>query len=573
MTETVKSYCRLCQAFCGYEVTVEDGRITRLRGDRSDPVSLGYACFKGLRAAEFIRDEKRLLGPLKRDGTSLAPVDSKRLFQEAGERLARIIAQSGPEAVGFFVGTQAYFNALATTFTSAFAAALKTPKVFTTMTIDQSAKWIAPARMGDWQAGSQPFEEADVWMFAGANPMNTMVAGAGANLFGFYHPLEKMRRAKSRGMKLIVIDPRASETARLADLHLQVRPGWDSELAASLLHVVLREGWIDQDFCRDYVDGLEALATALAPFTPECVAPLAGIAARDIEAAAAMFARDGSRGMVGTGTGPDMSRHSNTAEHLYQLLNVVCGRFPREGDAIPNPGVLRSKPVPTADVIPPTREWESSARTRVNGLGTIRGTMMSAELTNEMLHEGEGRLRALIVVGGNPQVALPDQAKAEAALARLDLLVVIDPVLSGTAKLADYVIAPKVYYERADHTLYLEHMFPRPYAHVTAPVVQPPPGSDVVDEWYALWRLAQAAGIALDIDGFDFQTNQAPSTEQLLAHIARNSALPYEEIASRGQGAVFAVPEVRVGARRGQVRFQVFPADVAREVTGIAAAL
>jgi anaerobic selenocysteine-containing dehydrogenase len=317
---------------------------------------------------------------------------------------------------------------------------------------------------------------------------------------------------------------------------------------------------------------LEALRQSVAPFSPDVVAPLAGVDAEQIRAAAAMFARDGRRGMVGTGTGPDMARFSNTAEHLYQAINVVCGRFPRPGDRIANPGVLRPPFAMSADVVPPMREWESGPRTAANGLGRIRGTMMSAEISNEIMHPGEGRLRALIVVGGNPQVALPDQAFAEKALAAIDLLIVIDPKLSGTARLADYVIAPKLPYERADHSLYLERNFQVPFSHYTDAVVPPPEGSDVVDDWYALWRIAEAAGLSLQFAGEPLaapESPQAPSSEELLARLVKGSRVPLEQVKAAGQGALFD-SELRVAPRSSDTRFEVMPADVAAEVEQVA---
>lgn len=473
MAEIKKSYCRVCQAFCGYEVFVENGRIVRLRGDASDPMSEGYACFKGMRHAELYRSPKRLMRSMKRMGDEFVAMASEDLLAEAGRKLASLIERHGPGCVGFFIGTQALFNAPAPPMIAAFAKSLPTPRVFTTMTIDQSAKWIGENRLGAWAAGPQPFEGAGVWMFAGSNPMVSMVAGAGANQFAFTNPAKRMERAKARGMKIVVIDPRVTETALAADLHLQIRPGRDVELAAALIHVILEQGWHDQAFCADYVEQLDTLREAVAPFSPEICADAIGVGAGDIRRAAEMFSRARS-GMAGTGTGPDMARHSNTAEHLYQALNVLCGRFPREGERVSSPRVLRPPANPTADVTPPAREWESGPRSLTHGLGRMKGTMMSAEIAGEITHPSPQRMRAMICVGGNMAVALPHQPQAQQALSALDLLIVIDPVMSATARLAHYVVAPKLQYERADHTAYLEGMYQTPFAHVSPPVVAPP---------------------------------------------------------------------------------------------------
>lgn len=571
MAESVKSYCRVCQAFCGYEVLVEDGRIVRLRGDDADPMSEGYACFKGIRHAELYRSPNRLTRSQRRVDDRFVPAPSDEILDEAGTRLKAIIERHGPEAVGFFIGTQALFNASAPPTIHAFAKALPTPRVFTTMTIDQSAKWVGEFRLGAWAAGPQPFDTAEVWMFVGSNPMVSMVAGAGANQFAFTNAAKRMQRAKARGMKVIVIDPRLTETAQLADLHLQLRPGSDAQLAAALIHQILREGWQDQAFCDAYADQLEHLRQAVAPFAPEAWADHIGVSAVDIGRAAEMFAKARS-GMAGTGTGPDMARHSNTAEHLYQALNVLCGRFPRMGERAASPRVLRPSAQVSADVVLPPREWEfSGPRSLTHGLGRMKGVMMSAEIPGEITHPSKERMRAMICVGGNLAVALPDQARAEAALSALELLVVIDPVMTATARLADYVIAPKLQYERADHTAYLEGMYQTPFAHVTAPVVPPPPGADVVDDWYALWRISRAAGLTLQFHGETLPTEAPPVTEDLLEILARGSAVTYAELAATAGAQAPSVTAPIVTARATNVRFQLLPADVAAELAAVRA--
>ena len=564
--ETVKSYCRLCQAFCGYDVTIEDGRIVRLKGDKNDASSEGYFCFKGMRTIDHYHSSERVKRSLVRREGKLVEGDSREILAEAGDRLAAIVRESGPESVGFFTGTQSLFNTLDPFMVNAFAAALGTPRVFTTMTIDQSAKWIAEARLGGWHAGPLRFEEADVWMIVGSNPVVTKVIGGGAQQFVFSHPNNKLKRARERGMKLIVVDPRETETARMADLHLQPRPGRDAELAAAILHVIFREGWCDADFCERYVNGFDDLKAAVAHFSPGQAAQWVGVSAQNIELAAAIFARDGSRGMTGTGTGVDMARYSNLAEHLWQAVNVVCGRFPREGEQISNPGVIGPPIRPRAEVIAPRREWEQGPKTKKHGLGLIKGGMMSAEISNEILHDGPDRLRAMICVGGNLQIALPDQALADRALSELDLLIVIDPYMTGTVKAADFVIAPTMHYERPDHTLYLEQMFQMPFAHYTPALVPPPADADVVDDYYALWSLAGSLGLQLKIGPVDINMEEAPTAEQLLDLLAAASNVPLDKIRSADGGVLFEVDPVTIAAPDKRSRFELLPGDVADEL-------
>ncbi|MBI1179725.1 MAG: molybdopterin-dependent oxidoreductase [Alphaproteobacteria bacterium] len=566
---TVRSYCRICQGFCGMRVTIEDGRVADVRGDRDDPLSRGYACFKGLQAVEQHYGAARLLRSLRRRDDRFEPAPSGDILDEIGRRLAAVVAEHGPESVAFFTGTQSLFSTPAPMMVAALAAGLGTPRSFTTMTIDQSAKWIAEARMGNWDAGPQRFAEADVWMFVGSNPLVSMVAGAGANQFAFADPVKTMKQARDRGMKFIVIDPRRTETARFADIFLQPRPGRDGELAAAMLHVILREGWHDAPFCADYVDGLDDLKAAVEPFAPERCADWIGVAPEDIVAAAALFARDSRSGMAGSGTGPDMARHSNLAEHLIQALNVVCGRFPREGEAVGNPGVLQPRRAPRAEVVPAHREWESGPRSTVHGLGRIKGGMMSAVIADEILDAGASRIRALICVGGNLAVALPDQVRAVEALSALDLLVVIDPRMTATARLADYVVAPRLQYERPDHTGFLERMFPVPFAHWTPALVPPPDGSDVVDDWYALWAIARAAGVPLRFAGRDLPMDVAPSTDDVLAILAMGDPAAVLAVREAEAGGFHRGEAVLAGPRTTDARFQLLSADVAEELKSL----
>ena len=555
-------------------VTVAGDRVLKVRGDRADPFSQGFACFKGLQAPEQHYGKGRLLHSLRRLDGRLEEAKSTDVLHEAGLRLAEIVSKHGRQSVGFFMGTQSIFNALGRSMVRSFAAALDTPRLFYTMTIDQSAKWIAEGRLGSWDAGPQSFDDADVWMLIGSNPLVSMVAGAGANLFVFNHPINTIRAARARGMKLIVIDPRRSETAAFADLFLQPRPGKDAELAASILHVILRENWHDGEFCSSHVDGLDELRLALRQFAPDQWAQDIGIPASDIVRAAKMFALDARTGMVGSGTGPNMARHSNLAEHLIETINVVCGRFPRAGELVRNSGVLQPQRTFHAEVRPLIREWETGPKTRKHGLGSIRGTMMTAEMVNEILCAGEDRLRALICVGGNLAVALPDQHRAVQALRALDLLIVIDPRLSATSRLAHYVIAPKLQYERPDHTgTPTEAMFSVPYAHATPALVPPPVGSDVVDDWYALWSLARSVGAQLRLGSDPIPMDAAPTTEDLLTRLAAGSRVPLADVQAMSGGALFPCADVRVQARRSDTRFQLLPPDVAQEIVILATEL
>jgi anaerobic selenocysteine-containing dehydrogenase len=571
MTETRKTYCRVCQGFCAMEATVENGKVTGVRGDKSNPMTRGYACFKGLRNPELHHGPERITGSLSRapDGF-LRPIGAEQAFDEIADRLKTIIDEDGPRAVGVFLGTQGLFSAVNPLFAGAFTAAIGSPSLFGTMTIDQSAKWIASGRIGEFGGGPQPFMGADVWMFVGTNPLVSVTGGPGLSGFNNFNPVKSLEDAKSAGLKLIVIDPRLTETARHADLFIQPRPGEDAAILAAIIHVILAEGWGDSDFCARHVDGVEALRAAVRDLTPARVAARADIPASQIVEAAELFARRSRTGMAGSGTGPDMAHRSNLSEHLVQCLNVLCGRYLRAGERVGNPGVLSPRIERTAAAVPPTREWErDGAKSRKHGLGIIKGQMMSAILPDEILHPGQGRLRALICMGANPAVAMPDQRRAVEALKHLDLLVTVDPRLSATARLAHYVIAPTLPFERPDHTGFFDKFFPLPYAQYTPALIDPPAGA--VDDWYVFWSLAKRLGAPLRFAGTELPLDRPPTADELLEMMAAHGQVPFEAVRKADGGRLYGVPEqiVRPPPTRDEGRLQVAAPDVLEELDGL----
>ena len=229
----VRSFCRFCMVFCGTKVTLDEhDHIVSVRGDHDDPMNQGYSCIKGIEAAAAYYAPDRLLHPLKRqpDG-SFARIALEQALDEIAARMREIVADDGPEAVGVFRGAGAMLNASAMGMAPAFLGALGSHKNFTTLTIDQSAHMIAAGRIGMWAAPRHPLHDSDVRMMFGTNPLVALTATD----FDMSNPTKAMKRARARGMKLIVIDPRRTETARYADVFLQPYPGEDTTSAAGVI--------------------------------------------------------------------------------------------------------------------------------------------------------------------------------------------------------------------------------------------------------------------------------------------------------------------------------------------------
>ncbi len=567
----VKSFCRICTGHCGVIASVDENRrLVAIRGDKDDPQTLGFVCSKGTDAVDSHNSGERLLRPLKRmpDG-SFEPIPLERAIGEIADRLGDIIHRNGPGAVASYRGSGGFFASATLNVLDALMAAIGSPKKFSNLTIDQSAKVVAMGRLGVWPPGPQPFHDSDVCMLLGNNPLVSIAAAA----FDTRHPLKRIKEARARGMKLIVVDPRRTETAEYADVFLQPLPGYDAAILAAIIRIILDEGWQDADFCRQHVGDLDCLRRAVEPFTPEKVAEAADIPADGLWEAARVFARDGRRGIAGTGTGPSMSPHSNLMEHLVGCLNVICGRFIREGEPIDNPGFLMGRTPKPAQVVDIGRSWESGPRSRIGGYGTVGGEMLTGLLADEILQPGEGQVKCLINHGGNPAASVPDHRKIARALESLELFVSIEPVMTASAALSDYILPPRMPYERADlHlSLFETAIYPFSYARYTPALADPPPGSEVCDEWYVLWSLASRLGYTLTCNGIELDRDEPPTEEQLLEILTANAPVPLAQIKrhpegylDRGEPMVAAPADPATAAK-----FTTMPDDVAGEMEGL----
>ena len=522
---TTTTFCRVCHASCPMEVDVQDNRVIAVRGVMDDPLFEGYTCIKGRQLPDQMADAKRLRAPLRRrpDGT-FEEVTSAEALDEIAATLRRLVDTYGPRSVASYTGTGGYQNSVAVPSARAFHEGLGSSSFYTSVTIDQPAKGLAGFRLGGWEAGYQGFTDSDVHMAIGYNSMVSSYGPIGG-LQGT-NPFVVMRRRKAEGMKLIVVDPRRTELASFADIHLQIRPGQDATLMAGMIRIVLDEGLQDHAFCERWVSQLGELHAAVEGFTLDLVAQRCELDAADILAAARMFAA-GPRGTAGTGTGPNMAAHSSLSEHLVVVLNTILGRVNREGDLMEN-GQLLYPEAPHRAQVTPARAPALGPPARIRNLRGYRGEMPAATLAEEILTPGDGRIRALIVSGGNPAVAFPDHELTLRALDDLELLVVIDHRMTPTAEFADYVIAPTLSLERADVPHLMDRWFRAPYTNYTEPVVDR--DGDVLNEWEVFWELASRLNIELPYPGGSPDMTVRPSTDEIIDRCYAGSRMPMDEV-------------------------------------------
>jgi anaerobic selenocysteine-containing dehydrogenase len=560
------TYCRICPATCGLLIDLEPGRPAHVSGDPDHALTHGFTCAKGRRIVDFHTDPNRFRSSQKRtsDG-GFTNVTAASAIEEIAAQLRDIANTYGPDAIGFYSGTQASYASLTNPFSSAWWRTVGSNKTFSSMTVDQSAKWVAEGRLGKWAAGMQRFADADVWLLAGTNPLVSMQGGIFTG-FPIHDGFRRLQQEKQRGLQLIVVDPRVTEVATRADIHLQLKPGTDAALFAGLLHVIIDLGLGDDGFNARWSDGFDHLRKAVLTFSPDVVASICDIDAHDVIAAAKMFGSAKS-GMATSGTGPDMAPFANVAEHLIQSLNVVCGRFPQAGDATLGGAVLGSGKSPLAEVVGPNRTWECGYQSD-SGYGLLQGQLPVTSLVDEIMKPRPAKLRALIVSGGNPAAALPGQDNIVEALRALDLLVTVDPFSSETAQLAHYVIAPVMHLERPDTTRAYESLFDVPFAQYTPALLPAPEG--VIDDWEFFLRLAWAADKSLTIAGREYApSDPMPTTDDILASFSARARVSLDEVKAHPHGKLFdAVPSVVVAPPSDTAtgRFALMPADVADEL-------
>jgi len=559
---THSSICRFCTTGCPVLVDVEDGKVVKVSGNREAPSYYGFCCTRGQAVPEQLNNPERLLTSVKRATEGrFAPIAAEAAMDEIATRLQAIAAEHGPDSVAAYMGTYTNVGAATVPFMTGFLRSFGTSSVYSANTIDQPGKDIAIALLGGWEAGLQTFGDADVWMILGGNGLVSIaVTLPGQN------PGRRLTDALARGMKLIVIDPRRTQTADRAHLHLQPRPGEDASIVAGMIRHILANDLFDARFVVDNVSGLDALRRAVEPFTPDYVASRADIPPGDLVKAAEMFAKAG-RGIAVGATGVNMSGRSSLNEYLILALNTICGRFLREGDSVPNPGVLLPRAVPKAQPRPPRRARGLGPELSVRGLTPAISGMPTAALADEILN---GRIRALVSVGGNPVAAWPDQARTLAALEKLDLFVQVDIKMSASAKAADYVIAPKIGFEVPTASYLKESMelysavagAPEPMGLYAPKLVDPPEGSDLIEEWEFFYGLARRMGLGISLkfpnrsagaqrerrSSIDIDMESKPSSDDILEMLCSGSRIPLDEVKKHPNGALFP-EDIRVAPK------------------------
>jgi anaerobic selenocysteine-containing dehydrogenase len=492
--------CPLCEAGCGLEITVardEDGseRVQRIRGDMDDVFSHGFICPKGSTLKQLHDDPDRLRTPMiKRDGEHVA-VSWAEAWDEIAARLPDVIDRHGRETLGIYVGNPGAHSLSAMTFSRALLTGLGTRTRFSASTVDQMPRHVASGHVfGSPVAVPVPdLDRTDHLVILGANPY--VSNGSVCTAPDFPGRLEAIQE---RGGKVVVVDPRRSRTAEQADEWVSIRPGTDALLLAAIAQVLVDDGLADVgDHVRAYVDGVERLGAALAPFTPEAVAGPTGVAAVTIRTMARELAAAPTGAVYGR-IGTTTTEFGSTASWLVDVVNTLSGNLDRPG------GSMFATPVAggaTTRGRPGTGKGFKVGRghTRVSGHPEVMGEYPVGALAEEITTPGAGQLRALVTLAGNPVLSTPNSDQLTGALDELEFMVSIDLYLNETTRHADVILPVPSQLERGHFDLLLLQFAIRNVANYSEPVLPLVDGQP--DEWEVISKLSLVAqGLGPDAD-------------------------------------------------------------------------
>jgi anaerobic selenocysteine-containing dehydrogenase len=531
--------CPLCEATCGLELTLEGERVTAIRGDREDVFSHGFICPKGFALKELHEDPDRVRTPLLRraDG-SFEAVSWDEAFAFIHSRLTPILDEDR-NAVAVYLGNPNAHLLDNMLYGKVLLRALGTRNIYSASTVDQFPKQMASALMfGTGTTVAVPdVDRTEYMLVLGANPL-----ASNGSLMTAPDMRGRLRALRARGGKLVVLDPRRSRTAEEADEHHFIRPGTDAHFLFALVHVLFDEGLADPgERLEGLIDGLEPVRAEAEAFSPEAVAPVCGIAPDTIRRIARELA-GAERAVVYGRIGTCTQEFGTLASWLVDVLNVLTGNLDREGGAMfPLGAAGHSNAAGTPGRGRGTHfgRWAS----RVRGLGEIFGELPVSALAEEIDNPGEGRIRALITMAGNPVVSTPNSDRLDAALGELDLMISLDVYVNETTRHADVILPGPSPLRRSHYDLALYLFAVRNVAHYSPPSLDPDP--EILPEWETLLRLA---GIAA---GMGPAPNTAAIDDGVIGMlIQREVATPESPVFSREPAELLDALSSRVGPER-----------------------
>ncbi|MGV0815695.1 molybdopterin oxidoreductase family protein [Mycolicibacterium boenickei] len=434
-TRTALRICPFCEATCGLTLTISDNRVTGARGDHDDVFSAGFICPKGASFGELDNDPDRLTQPLVRRDGVLTEATWDEAYAVVAERLGAMIGRHGGRSVGVYLGNPNAHTVAGSLYAPLIVKGLGTRQVFSASTLDQMPKHVALGLMfGSPVAFTVPdLDRTDYLVVIGANPLvsNGSLATA-ADFPG------KLRALRKRGGKLVVIDPARTQTAKVADRHVAPRPGTDAALLFAIVHVLFGEDLVDLGRLAEHVTGVEQVRALADEFSPEAVAAACGVPAEEIRDLARELAAAPTAAVYGR-IGTSTVEFGTIGSWLVDVINVLTGNLDRPGGTMFPLGAAAPAPRPAK----PGRGFKTGRwASRVSGYPEALSELPAAALAEEIDTAGDGQIKAMITIAGNPVLSAPDGDRLDRALDSVDFMLSIDPYLNETTRHADVILPP-----------------------------------------------------------------------------------------------------------------------------------
>jgi anaerobic selenocysteine-containing dehydrogenase len=506
-TRTVQRICPLCEACCGLSLTVARRRVVSIRGDEADVFSHGYLCPKAVALKDLEDDPDRLRQPLVRREGRLEPATWDEAFAEIARRLLPLLEEHGRDALAFSLGNPIVHRLGLGAYLQRVLRAAGTRNIFSASTLDQMPRQVASG----WLYGHAltvpvpDIDHCDFLLMLGANPM-----ASNGSMWTVPDFRGRARALRERGGRLVVVDPRRTETAAIADEHHFIRPGADVFLLLGLVNTLFDEGLVQPGRLAELIapgeTGLEALRVAVAPYTPERMAPRCGVAA-DVQRRLARELARTRRAAVYSRIGSSTQRFGTLNSVLVDALNILTGHLDAEGGAMfPKAAAFAAN----TQGRPGTGRGLSTGRTRsrVSGAPEVLGEYPMGCLAEEIETPGPGQVRALVTVASNPVLSAPNGARIAKALESLEFMLALDIYVNETTQYADVILPGLSALEESHYDVSFPQLSCRNHARYSPPVFEPEAGAR--PEWQALARLsallrgeADAATPAFDLAAFD----------------------------------------------------------------------
>ncbi|HKV22018.1 MAG TPA: molybdopterin-dependent oxidoreductase [Mycobacterium sp.] len=538
MSTTALRICPLCEATCGLTLTISDGRVTGARGDRDDVFSAGFICPKGASFAELDNDPDRLERPMVRRDGVLTEATWEEAFAVVADRLSEVVSQHGGASVGVYLGNPNAHTVAGSLYPPLIIKGLGTHQAYSASTLDQMPKHVALGHMfGSPVAFTVPdLDRTDYLVIIGANPLVSNGSLATAADFG-----GKLRALRKRGGKLTVIDPARTRTAEMADRHVAPRPGTDGALLFAIVHVLFEEGLVPTDLggIAEHVNGLDEVRGLAGGFSPDAVSDHCGVPADEIRALARELATAPTAAVYGR-IGTSTVEFGTLVSWLVDVINVLTGNLDRPGGAMFPLGAAMPAPRPAK----PGRGFRTGRwHSRVSGHPEALSELPAAALAEEIDTAGDGQIKAMITIAGNPVLSAPDGDRLDRALDSLDFMVSVDPYLNETTRHADVILPPPPPSQSPHFDFALNNLAVRNNVRYSPPVLPLADGRPSEAEILAR--------IALVLYGVGVDGDPALVDEQVIAMtLAKETADPHSPVAGRPVDELTAMLPAGPGSER-----------------------